>query len=81
MLEIKLLGELQLSLNGEDLTSSISSKCAALIALLMAHKNHRMSREELLGYLWPESSEDAAKYNLRYNLWQLKKALGEEQCH
>lgn len=34
-----------------------------------------MRRSDIISYLWSESSDDAAKYNLRFNLWQIKKAL------
>jgi len=37
-----------------------------------------MSREKLEGYLWPDSSTDAARYNLRYNLWLIKKNIGPD---
>ena len=31
------------------------------------------AREKLAAYLWPDSAASAAKYNLRYTLWQIKK--------
>ena len=58
-----------------NITDKLSSKSQALIAILMTKKRLRCSRKELIGYLWPESSEEAAKYNLRFNLWQLRKTI------
>lgn len=75
MLKINLLGKIYFELDGTDISSKISSKSAAIIAILLLQEDGRISRRELLGFLWPESTEDAAKYNLRYNLWQIKKAI------
>lgn len=75
MLKLKFLGEIKIQLDQEDISAKISSKGAAMVAILMMQKNKRISRRELLGFLWPESTDDAAKYNLRYNLWQLKKLI------
>ena len=79
MLEIKFLGEIRFLKDGKDVTEGISSKCALMIAILLSQKGKKMSRQELMGLFWPESSEKAARYNLRYNLWQLKKTLNDEK--
>ena len=75
MLKIDFLGTLKIESEGMNITDRLSSKSQALIAILMTKKSMRCSRKELIGYLWPESSEEAAKYNLRFNLWQLRKAI------
>lgn len=72
-LKIKLFGNVTLTLNGTDITAKLSSKSIAIICILMLQKDMRISRQELINYLWPNSSEDAAKYNLRYNMWQQKR--------
>ncbi|WP_206779523.1 AfsR/SARP family transcriptional regulator [Hornefia porci] len=66
-----------LRLDGRPLDDKVSQKTIALLALLMMRENKTMRRAELIDILWPDSSEDAGKYNLRFNLWQLRKALGE----
>lgn len=78
MLKINFLGELHFEDRGTDITAKVSKKGAAILAVLMLHRKRKVRRRELIGYLWPESSEDAAKYNLRYNLWQLKKIFHED---
>ena len=75
MLKIDFLGTLKIESEGMNITDKLSSKSQALIAILMTKKRLRCSRKELIGYLWPESSEEAAKYNLRFNLWQLRKTI------
>lgn len=79
MLKIKFLGELKIQLDQKDITDKISSKGAAILAILMMQKNKQITRRKLLGFLWPKSTDDAAKYNLRYNLWQLKKLLTDTE--
>jgi DNA-binding SARP family transcriptional activator len=78
MLEIRFLSEDKLILNGKVLDQKVSSKALAVIAMLILKQNHVLPKREIITALWPESSEEAAKYNLRFNLWQLKKALDEE---
>lgn len=75
MLNISFLGSLKIKEDGRELTEKLSVKSLALIAILMTKEGGRCSRKELIGYLWPESGEEAAKYNLRFNLWQLRKVI------
>lgn len=78
MLNISFLGKITFEFNGDNISEQIGSKAAALVALLMLHKGKDLLREKIITYLWPDSNEDAAKYNLRYNLWQLKKNIRKD---
>lgn len=73
MLKFKFLGELKIECDGKDMSGALSSKAMALLAILTVSKEKQMTRSELINYLWPDSDPSAAKYNLRYNLWQIKK--------
>lgn len=75
MLSIKMLGRGNISYNGVSITDKLSIKLFALICLLVLNHNREMSRERLSAYLWPESDEETARYNLRYNLWLAKKLI------
>lgn len=75
MLNISFLGKFKIEYNEQDITDKIGVKTAALIALLILQEKREISREKVIAYLWPDSNEDAAKYNLRYNLWLLKKVI------
>lgn len=79
MLRINLLGKIKIEYLGEDLEPKLSSKIVAIIYLLIANKGRYLSKDKLVLYLWPDSTEEAAKYNLRYNLWLLKKALPPDE--
>lgn len=79
MLKIRFLGKFYFEKDGRDITAAINNKTAAIVALLLIQKNKTMSREKIISYLWPDSSEDAARYNLRYNLWLLKKVINADE--
>lgn len=55
------------------------AKAYALICLLVLNENKYLSREKIIGYLWPDSTDDAARYNLRYNLWLVKKSIQRDR--
>lgn len=50
----------------------------ALLALLSLGPGHGLSRERLLGYLWPESEPEHARQLLNQAVYQLRKGLGED---
>lgn len=79
MLKLKFLGELKIECDGKDLTGAVSSKAMALLAILTVQKGRQMTRRELINYLWPDSEPAAARYNLRYNLWQIKKLAAPDK--
>jgi predicted ATPase/DNA-binding SARP family transcriptional activator len=74
MLEVKLLGQFEVKL--ESVRLSIPSRNAqALFAYLVLHAGKSHRREWLAGLLWPDSSEENARSNLRHELWRLRKAF------
>jgi DNA-binding SARP family transcriptional activator len=75
MLSIKMLGQVNISCNGVNITDKMSTKQIALICLLVLNHDREMNREKLCAYLWPDSDEEAARYNLRYNLWKMKNLI------
>lgn len=75
MLNIQLLGKTALYWNGTLMETPLVGKNLPLLYLLLQCESHFLTRDKLACYLWPDSAEDAAKYNLRYNLWQIKKIL------
>lgn len=81
MLKISLLGKTKIVYAGEDLAGKLGTKAIAMIYLLIANKGRYVPKDKLMLYLWPESSQEAARYNLRYNLWNLKKMLPEFDGH
>src|SRR5687767_11462899 len=50
----------------------------ALLALLAASGDRGVSRDQLLGYLWPESSTANARHSFDQLLYAMRNALGEQ---
>src|SRR5690348_662049 len=49
----------------------------ALLALLALSPDKGLSREKLIGYLWPERGNEPARQLLNQAVYNLRKALGE----
>ena len=50
----------------------------ALLALLASARERGVSRDKLLGYLWPESSEEKARHLLNQALYALRRNLAAD---
>jgi DNA-binding SARP family transcriptional activator/predicted ATPase len=78
MLEVRLLGQFRVMLDGEVI--EIASRPAqSLFAYLILNPGTEHRREKLAGLFWPDSSESNARNNLRQALWRVRKALGDEE--
>jgi WD40 repeat protein/class 3 adenylate cyclase len=74
MLQIRLLGQFDVRLDGKRIVISSRAGQSLLAYLVMtAGTPHR--REKLAGTLWPDSSEENARKNLRQELWRIRKAI------
>lgn len=72
MLVVNLLGNAGIYYRGEDITTRLSSKSVAIIMYLVENYNKKITREKISDLLWAEKYENSG-YNLRYNLWNIKK--------
>ena len=79
MLNLRFLGKSKIEYDGKNIEDQLGNKAIALICLLVLNERRYLSREKIIGYLWPDSTTDAAKYNLRYNLWLIKKNILEDK--
>jgi predicted ATPase/DNA-binding SARP family transcriptional activator len=73
-LQIKLLGPLQITLDGVALAFRYE-KVRALLAYLAAEADRPHTRATLAGVLWPESPEVDARRNLSQALFQLRQTI------
>jgi DNA-binding SARP family transcriptional activator len=76
-LSVRLLGALQVTLDGTPLTGFESDKERVLLAYLVEESQLPHRREKLAGLLWPERPESAARSNLRRVLSNLRRLLGD----
>ena len=79
-LEIFLLGSFQATLDSEPLTNFESDKARALLAYLAVESDRPHRREALAGLLWPDTSEQTARTNLRSALANLRQVLHDHQA-
>ena len=76
MLEIRLLGQFQIRIDGK--TVDISSRAEqSLLAYLVLNAGSAYRREHLAGLFWPGSDERKVKGYLRLALWRLRKTIHE----
>ncbi len=74
-----LLGNPKIIMEGADISEQLSAKAFAMFIYLAVTKGKRHSRDKLAELFWGESGYDSAAYNLRYNLWSLKKVIDEDE--
>ena len=68
MLDIRLLGELDLRRDGHSLPPLESARAESLLAYLLVHRGGAQPRQRLAFMLWPDSTEPQARTNLRHVL-------------
>jgi len=76
MLEVRLLGQFAVQIDGVPVELAARPAQSLLAYLLLNPVAHR--RERLAGLLWPDSSEANARRNLRQALWQIRRTLGDQ---
>src|SRR5450755_317772 len=77
MLEIRVIGELDVRLGGIRGELPPSRRVRALLGWLALHPG-RHSRSRLAGLFWPDVPETSARASLRSAIWALRSALGTE---
>lgn len=75
---IQMFGPMGFTVSGRPVTTKLSAKSLAILGFLLCSEQHRASREKLASMLWSESY-DTATYNLRYNLWNIKKVIPADE--
>jgi len=76
-LAISLLGPLEVRLDGRAITALAYDKVWALLAYLAVEADRPHRRDALIGLLWPDQADHAARTNLRQALTQLRHAIGD----
>jgi DNA-binding SARP family transcriptional activator/TolB-like protein/Tfp pilus assembly protein PilF len=79
LLYLRLLGGLSLEEDAVILSGRAAQKRRlALLALLATAPLRSLSRDKLMGLLWPEKDEDQARHLLSVAVYEIRKELGEE---
>ncbi len=80
MLQISLLGDQRLTLDGGSLVGSIARRSVEIIAYLALHPNEPQPRAQIAAALWPDSTDAQALTNLRRELHHLRAVLGADSA-
>jgi len=79
MIDIALLGEVSVSVAGVPLSGEAAQRRrVALLTLLVTPALRPVSRDRLIGWLWPDHDPDSARHLLSAALHVLRKALGAD---
>jgi predicted ATPase/DNA-binding SARP family transcriptional activator len=76
-LSLALLGPLRITLDGQTVSSFAYNKARALLAYLAVEADRPHRRDALVGLLWPELPDTAARTNLRQALANLREAIDD----
>ncbi|HEX8990170.1 MAG TPA: BTAD domain-containing putative transcriptional regulator, partial [Anaerolineales bacterium] len=76
-LTVSVLGEFEVWIDGGKAQEFESDKVRALLAYLIVGADHAHRRETLIGLLWPDCPEEAARHSLRQALFNLRLGLGD----
>lgn len=80
MVTLRLLGGVSLLDDAEPVTGPAAQRHAlAILALLATSPGNRMSREKMVGYLWPEAHERVARNRLNTHLHTVRRQLGPDR--
>lgn len=74
MLTVNLLGQFDVRREGAPIVIP-SRPAQSLFAFLILSAGTAHRREKLAGTLWPNTSDENARSNLRHELWRLRKAI------
>ncbi|MBN1937628.1 MAG: SARP family transcriptional regulator, partial [Anaerolineae bacterium] len=78
---IDLFGSFYVTLDGKPLTGFESNKVRALLAYLIVEATDRPhSRDALIGLLWPDCDERAARRNLSQALFNLRQTIRDREA-
>ena len=70
---IRFFGNFGIFVDGEALPLGTNAKALAILKYLLAHRARSVSREYLMGWLWPESSAKKARWSLNSAVHALRK--------
>src|SRR5262245_64555574 len=76
-LSLALLGPLRITLDGQPVSGFAYHKARALLAYLAVEAERPHHRDALVGLLWPELPDSAARTNLRQALANLREVIGD----
>jgi LuxR family maltose regulon positive regulatory protein len=78
-LRVRLFGNFAIFRDGELLPLGTNTKAIAILKCLVVNKDRPVSRDYMMGWLWPESSLKKANWSLNSAVRALRKVLDDRQ--
>jgi DNA-binding SARP family transcriptional activator len=78
-LEVRLLGQPHVLVEGRSVEAFASARLLSLLAFLIVHRRSPVRRQRVAFSFWPDSTERQAHTNLRQALFNLRHALPEPE--
>jgi DNA-binding SARP family transcriptional activator len=78
MLHLVTFGGLALESVNEAVAPRLTAQRLAILAVLAAEGDRRVSRERLTGLFWPDADEERARHSLRQALYTLRQEIGHD---
>jgi DNA-binding SARP family transcriptional activator len=76
-LRVSFFGNFEIFVDGEVLPLGANAKAVAILKYLLAHRARTVSRDYLMGWLWPESNAKKARWSLNSAVHALRKISDE----
>lgn len=81
MLRIRCLGQLSADRDGQPLAgAAVQPRRLAILAILARAGDRGVTREKMIGYLWPDSDEERARRLLSQAVYMLRRDLGDDDA-
>lgn len=77
-LKIYLLGRVDILLNDESILDKLSHKSIGILSYMAEQRNKKFNRNKIADIFWDSNDFDTSRYNLRYNIWQLRKLFKQK---
>lgn len=74
-LSVRFLGQFELSYEGAEIPPCRNTKALAILKYLLAHPQRPVSRDLLMGWLWPEANLKKARWSLNSSVHALRRYL------
>lgn len=77
MMNLKLFGEVKITVNSVDITTQLSKKGKGLLIFMASQPDKLFYREHLSEMFWHNYTKKSAFNNMRFTLWQTRKIIGD----
>lgn len=79
-LEVRFFGRFEILRNGRPLPLRRNVKALTILKHLLAHRDRAVSRDYLMGWLWPDSNLKKARWSLNSAIYELRELLRSWQA-